>query len=912
MHLTHIIKQISLPIFFFSTLILSQNSYAQCTVENTPYFNSLANQGATMGCWQTSGTVIPVKWYGEVLFDKDRVGGTSILISPKVAITNKTWLNYIWSHPVNLFGLGRGYLDSLDVEIKGNSGGWMNIKRYSAPFESKHRKIEDIPLDSVWIGDTIQIRFKYYSGTNPNYLSLESFRLSSYEGDSLYQLPFRESFDGSQWQPDVQVQGSFFHIYAIDTNWRLMPWEHENLDFFKWVTKKDSTKSAYTGPKKDHTTGSGNYMYTEGSNFWNEFADMHTPYIDLSGHSGAKLSFWYHMYGADISTLYIDQLEGNNWHSIDSIVGQQQLASTDDWLPHTVTLDSTGRSQIRFRSKFAWSINKDVAIDDVSIGSYSCSIPNAFKIEFSNYYPNAVDLNWPGDTNSAMYEYEYGTTGFSLGSGILDTTYNPFVTLSNLQSSTSYDVYIRLTCALGDTSFLMGPFSFQTECAAIVAPFLETFNDTIIPSCWLAHNQLDSVNQNAIWKSTNSLGFPAYGAAGQLNHSGNGGFALGVDGSFPFPLDSVALRTPFFDVSQLKDPELRLWLFSNNTNYPGENNTFKIDFFNGTHWLNSALTYEADSPGWVELRLQLDSLNVSGDIRFRFLVDKDSLNAAFYNDIIIDDISIIDGFGLDCDIPDNLQIAQIHCDSATLSWTANPTNNNTRLKIGPLGFDFETAGTWIYNVTSPYTLNGLTKGTDYDVYIVDSCTDGIGINNISFTTNTALLPTISYTKNVLSFTDTSVTYVFDASNTNGGNTFKWDFGNGNIVHGDSVTWTYYTNYSNAVSLDVENSCGVSSTWFTVLVNNIGILETLSQNSSIAIYPNPSHGEFTIELEGLKDEVSDITVFNELGVVIYKQEVKVQSNNTQIELNLSGSKPGLYFLVLQNGKEVKTTQKLLIQ
>ena len=897
---------------------------AQCNTQSLPYENYFSTTGA-LQCWNDSlGTLTPIIFGTRARINGINTGsgGTAVLISPPIYVDNAARLTYSWVHINNNQSAYFGINDSLHVSLKRTTdSSWTILKNYPFPFKSPYDTLpffrtppinEDFEIDSSYVNDTILVRFDFYAGANAQYLYLDNFKIEADNHDSIYALPFQENFDGSVWRPD-SGSGVSNQLYKMDEDWRFVHGQNKEDNGMKWVVTDDSTHSSGTGPLSDYS-GNGNYVYSE-SSYTSLNALMYLPPIDLSGSSYPQLSFWYHMRGPTMGTLNIEYYNNSSWITLDSIEGQQQILATEPWKKNIFLLDSGGVTRIRLRMRSNWSgidsFKQDAAIDEIEISGVSCPIPNDFTASFINHTSNSVTANWSNGPNSNSYILEYGLSGFNPGSGQLDTTNSTSTTINGLLPNSLYDVYFRFVCGTGDTSYLKGPYSFQTKCASFLAPYTESFNDTLIPSCWFAHNQLTPDAYNSQWLNTKS-GFPAYGANGKVDHTGNGGYAVGVDGSFPYPMDSIALRTPFINVSLLKEPELRFWIFSDNIDHPGENNTLKVDCFNGTQWLNSVLTYEADSSDWVQVRLQLDSLNISGDIRFRLVIDKDSLNAAYFNDIIVDDISIIDGYGLDCPIPDSIQFSQIHCDSATISWTTNPSNSFTRLKYGPPGFDFDTSGIWINNVTSPFTLHGLSKGTDYEVYVVDSCTEGFSLNSAQFTTDSALLPVINYTSNVLSYTDTSVTYVFDARNTTGGNTFKWDFGNGNIVYGDSVPWTYYTNYSNAVSLDVENSCGVSSTWFTVLVNNIDILEMLSQNSSISIYPNPSHGEFTIELEGLKDEVSDLTVFNELGVVVYKQEVKVQSNNTQIELNLSGSKPGLYFLVLQNGKEVKTTQKLLIQ
>ena len=62
--------------------------------------------------------------------------------------------------------------------------------------------------------------------------------------------------------------------------------------------------SSSTGPIGDHTTGMGTYLYTEASSS-GDTAILQSNCFNLSGATTPMLSFYYHMYGADMGNLYI-------------------------------------------------------------------------------------------------------------------------------------------------------------------------------------------------------------------------------------------------------------------------------------------------------------------------------------------------------------------------------------------------------------------------------------------------------------------------------------------------------------------------------------------------------------------------------------------------------------------------------
>jgi hypothetical protein len=138
-----------------------------------------------------------------------------------------------------------------------------------------------------------------------------------------------------------------------------------------WETEDGTTGSSSTGPNVDHTLGtsSGLYLYTEASSA-SDFSII-TPCIDLGTLSCPQLKFWYHMYGAGITSLNVDVSTdaGATWNLDEAVLlGQQQTANADPWDSLLVNLSAYAGStiNIRFRGSNT-SLTADIAIDDVEI-----------------------------------------------------------------------------------------------------------------------------------------------------------------------------------------------------------------------------------------------------------------------------------------------------------------------------------------------------------------------------------------------------------------------------------------------------------------------------------------------------------------------------------------------------------------
>ena len=97
---------------------------------------------------------------------------------------------------------------------------------------------------------------------------------------------------------------------------------------------------------------------------------------------------------------------------------------------------------------------------------------------------NSVDLSWTAGPNAGSYTIEYGTSGFTQGSGSTATSTTTTATISGLTSYTMYDFYVQSDCqASGNgTSNFAGPISVSTCPGA--APYLETFDPGMAP-CWI-------------------------------------------------------------------------------------------------------------------------------------------------------------------------------------------------------------------------------------------------------------------------------------------------------------------------------------------------------------------------------------------------------------------------------------------
>ena len=79
-----------------------------------------------------------------------------------------------------------------------------------------------------------------------------------------------------------------------------------------------------------------------------------------------------------------------------------------------------------------------------------------------------ADLSWTAG-NAVAWDVEYGPTGFTPGAGTIVNANTPSITLTNLNPTTTYDVYVTADCGSFGTSTQVGPISFTTQSIAPAA-----------------------------------------------------------------------------------------------------------------------------------------------------------------------------------------------------------------------------------------------------------------------------------------------------------------------------------------------------------------------------------------------------------------------------------------------------------
>jgi hypothetical protein len=260
---------------------------------------------------------------------------------------------------------------------------------------------------------------------------------------------------------------------------------------------------------------------------------------------------------------------------------------------------------------------------------------------------------------------------------------------------------------------------------------------------------------------------------------------------------------------------------------------------------------------------------------------------------LYDTVTIYVNFTVACLSPSNIATANLSCAQVNVSWSSDPNKLTSYIEYGAAGFTPGT-GTQIANAASPQNISGLSPGTTYDVYIIDSCAAGLSTPAMhTVITPTGPLPTATATGNVtVTFSQADVQ--FDASASTGYTSLSWDFGDGTSGTGVNPSHTYLANGTYTVVLTATNDCGSTQFTFTVVVAGINIEESML-GQTLNLYPNPNSGNFRVEFEVEGEKEVELRIISILGQTVYQSKPSHASGKYNVEIDLSSQAAGVYIL-----------------
>ena len=633
-----------------------------------------------------------------------------------------------------------------------------------------------------------------------------------------FSAPWSENFDNSSWiAPAFNQAGTWPNC-----------WNRSTATGLTMLVGPPLFSAVNTGPSDDHSPGTaGKYVFMDAIGFAssNTSTQFFTPLINLTPLNVPELTFWYHAYGTQIAGAKLHVINSSGVATqVWSSTGQQQSAETDPWQEVIVSLAAYANQTIQLRftgeATAANAFFCQLAFDDLDVHETpTCPKPTGFTVLSTN--SGSVNVSWTG--GASPWVVKYGPSGFnpsSAGTRVVASS-NPFV-LFFFKQKTAYDIYVKDSCGPASVSQWSTMASATTACLAVNAPFTETFNSSQwVVGAW--PNLAGSIN--SCWsRSQGNATTDFYWTVGQgPMQSGTSGPNQGVNGGkymftagFGSNGTGVALLTsPWINTVPLTTPMLRF-----HSHLLGAIiDELQVLADTGTGWhsvfvVQPGAQASAASP-WTLHEVQLPDYSET-TVRFRFRGVKDNTTNG-WAELAIDEFGVVEAPIPTCTAPSAVAAIGVGVTGATVTFTAG--GGSTRIAYGLAGYVPTNATSAANGIASPYPITGLTANTTYNVYLKDSCTNGLAsawVGPLTFTTQPCPAVSANFTSAVI-----GMNVILTAQNLTPTNTYQWTVTNssGTVVaspNSGSTTVPIAMQGTYTVRLIVANYCGSSDTVQTTI------------------------------------------------------------------------------------------------
>ena len=361
----------------------------------------------------------------------------------------------------------------------------------------------------------------------------------------------------------------------------------------------------------------------------------------------------------------------------------------------------------------------------------ACPAPS--NLNLTDVSTDEATITWSGTASS--YNVEYGETGFTPGEGIIDVANTESFTMTNLEPSTSYTIYVNSDCTDNDDSLSSTvSFTFTTTQIPAELPYTADFTQT---NEWILNNgscsnywTLGAVNSVPSLFVTNNGTTPGYSITSYSVVTAEKLFAVGENESVIISFDVyVGGEGTSYSYDYMK-----VFFAPAETNYQASNSSSAPTYATyayGTNAVNfqNYLAQTGCSSNPYKLSLTNDTLHVevempnpnenatsSSTAKLVFLWRNDG-SAGTMPGAIISNVNV---FVNSCPMPTNVTADNVTDNSADISWTSSDD-------VTAWVVEYQAAGSssWtVENVTTmPYTINNLTPSTNYTVRVKSDCGD---------------------------------------------------------------------------------------------------------------------------------------------------------------------------------------------
>lgn len=666
--------------------------------------------------------------------------------------------------------------------------------------------------------------------------------------------PYSENFDNATWAGGTG--GANFGDLVNPC------WDRDTTGaIFHWGVKSGPTVSGPTGPSSGNG-GSGKYIYTEAT-YGGGPTTIESPQIDLSPLSNPRMTFAYHMYGANMGTLEIDIHDGSSWNNaVFSISGEQHTATTDPWTLDTLDLSAYAGDTItiRFKGIRGTGFAGDMAVDDVKVIDIA-PCPDPINLQALNITHNSADIDF---TSTALASHVlWGPSGIAPGSGgtlVKSINSSPYA-LTGLTPNTNYWFYVRDSCGAGSMSTWVGPIAFTTlPCPTIVASFTPTHNGFSV----FFDAGSSSGGQSWQW----DLGDGTTASGDTLTHVYTKDSTYTVTLIHSSLCGSDTLMLPIAVCGPMSAA------FTTSSTYLSADLDASVSTGTPVQW---DWDFGDGSPmGSGQLVNHIYPAN--GTYNARLIVQ----NLCGETDTLMQTVTVCDTLKADI----------------SLSFTGlNFTYDGSGSSPGATSYTWHTGdGTVLTGQIANHTY---ASAGIYTVSLVveNICgdKDSISLGNV----RACEPPVARWTYNIIPGGTSGMRVQFDGSASSGANDYYWDFGDGNTTNGTALPVHNYaiSGLFYRVTLVVTNICGDTDT-MAFRLNEIGIDELERLNNNLSLYPNPARDVVHIQI---KDSHEDhrIEIISANGRRIYSELLKSEFGEFNHSIDLRKYSRGFYIIKIHS-------------
>jgi PKD repeat protein len=222
------------------------------------------------------------------------------------------------------------------------------------------------------------------------------------------------------------------------------------------------------------------------------------------------------------------------------------------------------------------------------------------------------------------------------------------------------------------------------------------------------------------------------------------------------------------------------------------------------------------------------------------------------------------------------------CAGGTVNYTSTSTGNPTTYSWTFPG------GTPATSTAQNPTVTYATAGT-YNASLTASNGSSTNTSNQTAYITVTAAPLASFTSAlnalVATFTNTSTNIA--------GATYLWNFGDGGTSTLASPSHTYATGGTYTVTLTVTTPCGTNVKTFELTIPNVGIDTKFI--GEVKLYPNPTSGVFTFELNDSQANKAELTLYSLHGQAILNRNVSVANGSVKENIETANLASGTYLL-----------------